>query len=174
MAIRNTPANHAQLVREGHLAAIRCVEAIEQLSASVFHEADLTPSVFLERIARLYHGLRNGWRPICRCWPQLRKPARDFLRSLYLGHTARPSPVFDLSAEPLPVTAWQMARHVFWLVVVNSPLHDSAIQAWLAWSKEYHPGIDGNRFDAHDAFLVTVPLSSSFALFSVVRSLGGA
>ena len=75
-----------------------------------------------------------------------------------MGYKERPSPAIDLSAEPPPVTAWQIARQLFWLVVVNSPLHDSTIQAWLVWSEEYHPSIDADRFDAHEAFLAAVPV----------------
>ena len=158
MAIRNAPSDRERLVQEGHMAAIRCVEVIEQLSAFILHEAELTPSVFIELLAKLYHGLRYGWWPISRCWPQLREPARDYPRILYLGNTERTSPVITLSPPVPPVTAWQTARQVFWLAVANSPLHDSAIQAWQAWSDDYRPSIEGNHFDAHEAFLVAVPV----------------
>ena len=125
-------------------------------------EEGVTPSDFVRQVSRLYLSLKSGWEPICRCWPQLREAVRNSEPTLYLRTPRRPSTILDPSFSTPPVVAWQTARSVFWIAVVNSPLHDSAMETWRNWLEEYRPSIEGGELHTDDVLNAIVPIRRWF------------
>ena len=145
-----TPTKVSDPVEAGRHAAITCVKAMEEFrdAATKLDSAGL--SDYRPNVSRLYTALRNGWEPICRCWPEL---TEEMARSIFSHVDVRNYWAAQIARPCLPpAQAWNFAELLFWITVVNTSHHESALEAWRGWVPEYSPiAKDDPRYPEGDA-----------------------
>jgi len=123
------PDDVAEAVERGREAAVECVNAVHHLCEAVMqHSGESQATFHHEPLSRLYEALRNGWGPICQCWPELRRPIGN-------GEAIESAE----TQSPPPVLVWFVALQIFWLTVNLLGHTMSAVCAWKEWSDTYQP-----------------------------------
>lgn len=113
--------------------ACDCVNAVAAFRDAAMQWESGKPPDHRPFITRLFAALRQGWEPICRCWPELME-----------AHRQGPKLRRDKRSLGPSTMAWLTARDVFWVSVVNTEYHDAARATWDNWGSEFLPS-DQNR-----------------------------
>ena len=115
-----------EALRAGRDALLECIVAVEEVDhfPRQIENADSLADLFCQQITRLYKVLREGWVPICTCWPRVIEIDSD--PSLELN------PPADVQTR-LAARFWNQAKNTFWLCVFFGNYTRSAVEAWDRW-----------------------------------------
>lgn len=116
-----------ELLTAAREAGLTCLHAFRELVEAARKPAKDAAQDQLSLLRVLFAALRNGWEPICRCWPLLQ------VADATLTFHDR----FAINWETVnPLEIWLLVRNLYWQVVWYTKYRGWAALSWFTWWPE--------------------------------------
>jgi hypothetical protein len=121
----------------GRNALSVCLAAIIEFYTLFQQDNDSIANSICLYLSQLYKALRDGWVPVCRCWPKL----MDIDRSKNWKAKSKRA---DESTQ-IAAIVWMEAKSCYWSVIDGFGCVRSALKAWDNWEETYSPELGESR-----------------------------